>query len=153
MIVSRSGEVRHQLEFGEAGGAELGKAYTVRVRAVNAAGPGPWSIESDQLVSNFDNQKLWQQFKKLDRFIKCKFCSSYLKWSSVLPRLPQLLLVNLTIGLSSQSTQADSYFQGTERNHTQGWRGTLTCCRYPGLNIMILHIELETPSLKANKKQ
>ena len=46
----RSGEVRHQLEFGEASGTELGKAYTVRVRAVNAGGPGPWSIESDQIV-------------------------------------------------------------------------------------------------------
>ncbi len=46
----RSGEIRHQLEFGEAGGAELGKAYTVRVRALNVAGPGPWSVESDQLV-------------------------------------------------------------------------------------------------------
>lgn len=46
----RCGEVRHQLEFGEATGMELGKAYTVRVRALNAAGPGPWSVETDQLV-------------------------------------------------------------------------------------------------------
>lgn len=49
----RSGDVRHQLEFGEAGGIELGKGYTVRVRAVNAAGPGPWSVETDQLICRY----------------------------------------------------------------------------------------------------
>ena len=39
------------MEFGEAGGVEVGQAYAVRVRAVNAAGPGPWSLDSDQMVA------------------------------------------------------------------------------------------------------
>ena len=46
-----AGEQRHNLEFGEAGGVEVGQAYAVRVRAVNAAGPGPWSLDSDQMVA------------------------------------------------------------------------------------------------------
>ena len=48
-----AGEQRHNLEFGEAGGVEEGHGYAVRVRAVNAAGPGPWSLDSDQMVARY----------------------------------------------------------------------------------------------------
>jgi len=40
LLSIRCGEVRNQLEFGEAGGLELGKSYTIRIRALNIAGPG-----------------------------------------------------------------------------------------------------------------
>ena len=33
-----AGEIRYNLEFGEASGVELDQAYAVRVRALNAAG-------------------------------------------------------------------------------------------------------------------
>ena len=46
-----AGEQRHNLEFGEAGGVALGQAYACRVRAINAAGSGPWSLDSDQMVA------------------------------------------------------------------------------------------------------
>ena len=46
----KAGEVKMQYERGLVEGVELGQAYAVRVRARNAAGFGPWSIESDQLV-------------------------------------------------------------------------------------------------------
>lgn len=46
-----AGHVRHCLEFGEATGPFVtGQGYAIRVRAVNAAGPGPWSMDSDQLT-------------------------------------------------------------------------------------------------------
>lgn len=51
----RAGEVRMQFERGVVEGVELGSSYTVRVRARNAAGFGPWSIESDQLTCKFKN--------------------------------------------------------------------------------------------------
>jgi len=46
----KAGEVRLQMERGVVEGLELGQSYAVRVRARNAAGWGPWSIESEQLV-------------------------------------------------------------------------------------------------------
>jgi len=46
----RAGEVRMQMEHGVVDGVELGQGYAVRVRAKNAAGHGPWSLESDQVV-------------------------------------------------------------------------------------------------------
>ena len=46
----KAGEVRMQMERGVVEGLELGQSYAVRVRARNAAGWGPWSIESEQLV-------------------------------------------------------------------------------------------------------
>ena len=46
----KAGEVRMQMERGVVEGVELGQSYAVRVRAKNAAGWGPWSIESEQLV-------------------------------------------------------------------------------------------------------
>ena len=39
-----------QMERGVVEGVELGQSYAVRVRARNAAGWSPWSIESEQLV-------------------------------------------------------------------------------------------------------
>ena len=35
------------------GSYEVGQHYVIRVRAVNAAGHGPWSIESDQMVCKY----------------------------------------------------------------------------------------------------
>ena len=46
----KAGEVRLQMERGVVEGVELGQSYAVRVRAKNAAGWSPWSIESEQLV-------------------------------------------------------------------------------------------------------
>ena len=43
-------QVRMQMERGVVEGVELGQSYAVRVRARNAAGWSPWSIESEQLV-------------------------------------------------------------------------------------------------------
>ena len=62
-----AGEVRHNLEFGEAGGIEVGQAYAVRVRAINAAGPGPWSLDSDQLVSRHKALKPKVVFTKQEK--------------------------------------------------------------------------------------
>merc|ERR1719472_673800 len=41
------------MEHGVVEGIELGHGYAVRVRARNAAGPGHWSIESDQVVCRY----------------------------------------------------------------------------------------------------
>merc|ERR1719166_82282 len=41
---------RLEMERGVVEGVELGQSYAVRVRAKNAAGWSPWSIESEQLV-------------------------------------------------------------------------------------------------------
>jgi len=49
----KAGEVKMQLEHGLVEGIELGAGYAVRVRAKNAAGFGPWSIESEQVVCRF----------------------------------------------------------------------------------------------------
>jgi len=46
----RAGEVKMQYERGIAEGIELGQGYAVRIRARNAAGFGPWSLDSDQFV-------------------------------------------------------------------------------------------------------
>jgi len=46
----KAGEVKLAMERGVVEGVELGQSYAVRVRAKNAAGWGPWSIESEQLV-------------------------------------------------------------------------------------------------------
>ena len=46
----KAGEVKMQYERGLVEGIELGQGYAVRIRSKNAAGFGPWSIESDQLV-------------------------------------------------------------------------------------------------------
>jgi len=46
----KAGEVKHQMENGVVEGVELGQGYAVRVRSKNAAGAGPWSLESDQVV-------------------------------------------------------------------------------------------------------
>ena len=51
----KAGEVRMQFERGVVEGIELGSSYTVRVRARNEAGFGPWSLESDQLTCKFKN--------------------------------------------------------------------------------------------------
>ena len=42
---------------------EVGQAYTLRVRAVNAAGAGPWSIESDQVICKYKSLKPKVSFK------------------------------------------------------------------------------------------
>ena len=49
----KAGEVKLAMEHGIVEGVELGQSYAVRVRARNAAGPGHWSLESDQLVCRF----------------------------------------------------------------------------------------------------
>lgn len=49
----KAGEVKHQLENGVVEGIELGQGYAIRVRAKNAAGVGPWSLESDQVVCKY----------------------------------------------------------------------------------------------------
>jgi len=49
----RAGEVRMQMEHGLVEGVELGSGYAIRVRAKNAAGFGPWSIESEQVVCKY----------------------------------------------------------------------------------------------------
>lgn len=49
----KAGEVKLAMEHGVVEGVELGQGYSVRVRAKNAAGPGPWSLESDQVVCKF----------------------------------------------------------------------------------------------------
>jgi len=46
----KAGEVRMQMEHGLVEGVELGCGYAVRVRAKNAAGYSPWSIESEQVI-------------------------------------------------------------------------------------------------------
>jgi fibronectin type 3 domain-containing protein len=51
----RAGEVRMQFERGVVEGVELGSSYSIRVRARNEAGFGPWSMESDQLTCKFKN--------------------------------------------------------------------------------------------------
>ena len=38
------------MEHGLVEGVELGQGYAVRVRARNAAGWSPWSIESEQVI-------------------------------------------------------------------------------------------------------
>ena len=40
------------MEHGLVEGVELGQGYAVRVRARNAAGWSPWSIESEQVMIN-----------------------------------------------------------------------------------------------------
>ena len=62
-----AGEQRHNLEFGEAGGVEVGQAYAVRIRAVNAAGPGPWSLDSDQMVARYKALKPKIVFNKTEK--------------------------------------------------------------------------------------
>ena len=42
---------------------EVGQSYAIRVRAVNAAGCGPWSIESDQLTCRYKALKPKVTFK------------------------------------------------------------------------------------------
>ena len=42
---------------------EVGQSYTLRVRAVNAAGAGPWSIESDQVICKYKSLKPKVSFK------------------------------------------------------------------------------------------
>jgi len=49
----KAGEVKMQLEHGLVEGVDLGTGYSIRVRAKNAAGFGPWSIESEQVVCKF----------------------------------------------------------------------------------------------------
>jgi len=49
----RAGEVKMQLEHGLVEGIELGSGYAVRVRAKNAGGFGPWSIDSDQVICKY----------------------------------------------------------------------------------------------------
>lgn len=49
----RAGEVKMQMEHGLVEGVELGAGYAVRIRAKNAAGFGPWSIESEQVICKF----------------------------------------------------------------------------------------------------
>lgn len=49
----RAGEAKFQMEHGVVDGVELGQGYAIRVRAKNAAGCGPWSIESEQVVCKF----------------------------------------------------------------------------------------------------
>jgi hypothetical protein len=39
------------------GDFEVGQHYAIRVRAVNAAGAGPWSIESDELICKYSRLK------------------------------------------------------------------------------------------------
>jgi len=53
----RAGEVRMAMEHGLVEGVELGQGYAVRVRARNAAGWSPWSIESEQVVCKHKNLK------------------------------------------------------------------------------------------------
>ena len=54
----RAGEDKLLLNRIEARGTyEVGQPYALRVRAVNAAGPGPWSIESDQLLCKYAHLK------------------------------------------------------------------------------------------------
>ena len=55
------------MEFGEAGGMEVGQAYAARVRAVNAAGPGPWSLDSDQMVARYKALKPKIVFNKTEK--------------------------------------------------------------------------------------
>jgi len=49
----KAGEVKMQLEHGLVEGVDLGVGYAIRVRAKNAAGFSPWSIESEQVVCKF----------------------------------------------------------------------------------------------------
>ena len=42
---------------------EVGQSYTLRVRALNAAGAGPWSIESDQVICKYKSLKPKVSFK------------------------------------------------------------------------------------------
>ncbi len=42
---------------------EVGQSYAVRVRAVNAAGAGPWSLDSDQLMCRYKSLKPKVTFK------------------------------------------------------------------------------------------
>jgi len=51
----KAGEVKVDMDHGHVEGIELGSTYAVRVRAKNAAGFGPWSIESDQVVCKHKN--------------------------------------------------------------------------------------------------
>jgi hypothetical protein len=44
-------EVKFMMERAEAEGLETGQSYAARVRAVNAAGAGPWSLDSEKLVA------------------------------------------------------------------------------------------------------
>ena len=46
----KAGEVKMQYERGVVEGIELGMGYAIRVRAKNAAGFGPWSLETDQFI-------------------------------------------------------------------------------------------------------
>lgn len=45
-----AGEVKMQMQKGEVRNVELGQSYAVRVRAYNAAGPGAWSLDTEQLT-------------------------------------------------------------------------------------------------------
>jgi len=51
----KAGEVKVDMDHGLVEGIELGSTYAVRVRAKNAAGFGPWSIESEQVTCKHKN--------------------------------------------------------------------------------------------------
>ena len=61
----RVGEDKLCLNRLEARGSyEVGQSYAIRVRALNAAGPGPWGLESDQLVCKYKALKPKVSFKE-----------------------------------------------------------------------------------------
>lgn len=49
----KAGEVKMKMEHGLVEGIELGCGYAIRVRAKNAGGFSPWSIESDQVICKY----------------------------------------------------------------------------------------------------
>ncbi|XP_059095455.1 twitchin-like [Tigriopus californicus] len=50
-------EIKMQMERGDIKGLETNQVYAARVRAVNAAGPGPWSMDSDELIPKHKSLK------------------------------------------------------------------------------------------------
>ena len=77
-----AGEIRYNLEFGEASGIELDQAYAVRVRAINAAGPGPWSLDSDQCVCRHKSLKP-KVVIKAEKEVTFKAGESLVFWADV----------------------------------------------------------------------
>ena len=56
-VYSPGDQINMKMERGELEGLEVKMNYAARVRAINAAGPGPWSIDSEQLTPKHSSLK------------------------------------------------------------------------------------------------
>jgi len=78
-----AGEIKYNLEFGEAMGVELDQGYAVRVRAINAAGPGPWSLDSEQIICRHKALKPKVTIKSEHKEVTLKAGDTMTFWADV----------------------------------------------------------------------